>query len=159
MKFSLTVIAAIIGLAVALPEPVVDLPILAQRDLGEEGLLTFYEREAPEIESRSLFELDRRCGTNSVKCYNTHQAETKVCGTLINRICGNTDKVPGNPRSVCLKQSGSQCCISWNSNSGSFPRSYLCDAAKAVYDKCKGTLTVAFVSNMPASRENPCYPD
>jgi hypothetical protein len=67
MKLSLAIIATLVGLAVALPEPVSTLSILAERDLGEEGILTFYDQDGSDIETRDVFNLEKRCGSNSVK--------------------------------------------------------------------------------------------
>ncbi|KAJ4403739.1 hypothetical protein N0V85_005024 [Neurospora sp. IMI 360204] len=83
--------------------------------------------------------LARRCGSNSVKCYNDNQAAASACEALINGLLASGNNLPVSPRSVCVTTAGNQCCTSWANNLTGARYSHLRGGAAAVLRGCRGS--------------------
>ncbi|KAJ7102402.1 hypothetical protein B0H15DRAFT_329458 [Mycena belliarum] len=78
-------------------------------------------------------------GNNDVTCSGSHQANSGICNQLVNQLNSNSGVVIGDsPRSICLGQSGNQCCVSWSAAVGSMPQGDLFNAAKKIFSTCFG---------------------
>lgn len=87
--------------------------------------------------------VQRRCGSNQVECGSTEPGPTTVCTSLIDSL----DKwgVSNTPLSICLEQSGFQCCISWAIPVPGLIQSNLINAAKDARKKCGGSGFVSAI--------------
>ena len=82
-------------------------------------------------------------------CSSGHAATRSVCQTLIDEVCSSGNSLSSSPRSLCLSQSGSQCCISWSADVGAFPESNLCGAANNVFATCTANAVSGLQRNTP----------
>lgn len=87
--------------------------------------------------------VDRRCGSNQVTCHTSNQAYTTVCSALIGTLGGSG--VGTAPRSICLSQSGNQCCISWGNPVPSLVQSNLYNAANSARNRCGSSGLVSAI--------------
>lgn len=95
------------------------------------------------IDNVALPAVDRRCGSNQVTCDSANAAYTTVCTALINTLSGAG--VSTSPRSICLSQSGNQCCISWGNVVPGLVQNDLRNGANNARDRCGGGGLVSAV--------------
>jgi hypothetical protein len=126
-----------------------DLAIIMRQDLGETGNLTSYGN-APSVSARSaLRHVERQsCGSNTVECNGSNQANVFLCNRLFNSLTANPDVTVGPTQSLCLEEAGSACCISWSANVGTFRQINLLPAAEAARDRCASTTVSGLARNV-----------
>ncbi|GAP87994.1 hypothetical protein SAMD00023353_3200330 [Rosellinia necatrix] len=90
---------------------------------------------AADIRGRDLY---RRCGSNVLRCDNSHEANRNACISLVNDLRGSSAQLPGSPRSICGTYNGQQCCVSWHNPVSNAVRSHLAGAAQKALDGCRG---------------------
>ncbi|KAJ7456519.1 hypothetical protein FB451DRAFT_607293 [Mycena latifolia] len=157
MQFSHLSVAAVLalaaGLAQAAPaetETYPGLVISKVVPMGEYNLT--YWSDAPGSSPANA--LDARApvpcsGTNDVTCSGSHKADSGICNQLVNSLNSNSGTVIGDsPRSICLGQSGNQCCVSWSAAVGSMPQGDLFSAAKKVFSTCFGSTISGLARNV-----------
>ena len=88
-------------------------PLIPKADKGLVAIRT----EHAGTGSQTSFSLSKTaCGDNDITCYTSgsHQASTDSCWFLLNSLQASSgDSAPKSPRSICVSQSGNQCCTSW----------------------------------------------
>lgn len=89
-------------------------------------------------------DVHRRCGSNQVQCNSAHSAYTTVCSALINSL--RSVGVSTAPRSICLSQSGNQCCISWANPAPGLVQTELYNAANKERNNCGGGGSVSAIA-------------
>ena len=82
-------------------------------------------------------------------CSGSHTATRSVCNTLISQVCNSGNSLSSSPRSICLTQSGAQCCISWSADVGAIAESSLCGAAENTANECTGNAVSGLQRNTP----------
>lgn len=89
-------------------------------------------------------DVHRRCGGNQVQCNSAHSAYTTVCSALIDSL--RNVGVSTAPRSICLNQSGNQCCISWANPAPGLVQTELYNAANKERNNCGGGGSVSAIA-------------
>lgn len=95
------------------------------------------------IDDSARSDVHRRCGGNQVQCNGGNSAYTSVCSALIDSL--RSVGVNTSPRSICLSQSGNQCCISWANPAPGLVQVDLYNAANKARNTCGGGGTVSAV--------------
>lgn len=126
-----------------------DLTLLSSEDM-EEGTLTIWG--LVEVSKREILALEpnvqRRCGSNKQICSESHVARLGACSSLISNLKNNKGANVGlSPRSICLKQNGNQCCVSWKDPVGGLKQGMLVSTAQKSYNKCRNAGTVSARAN------------
>lgn len=96
------------------------------------------------IDDSARSDVYRRCGGNQVECNGGNSAYTSVCSALINSL--RSVGVNTAPRSICLSQSGNQCCISWANPAPGLVQTELYNAANKARNNCGGGGTVSAIA-------------
>lgn len=96
------------------------------------------------IDDLAHSDVQRRCGSNQVQCNSAHSAYTTVCSALINSL--RSVGVSTAPRSICLSQSGNQCCISWANPAPGLVQTELYNAANKARNSCGGGGSVSAIA-------------
>lgn len=96
------------------------------------------------VDDSDYSDVHRRCGSNQVQCNSAHSAYTTVCSALINTLSGAG--VSTAPRSICLSQSGNQCCISWANPAPGLVQTELYNAANKARNNCGGGGSVSAIA-------------
>ncbi|KAF8144969.1 hypothetical protein K438DRAFT_1735693 [Mycena galopus ATCC 62051] len=82
----------------------------------------------------------RQCGGNAVTCSGSHTADVNSCRQLISSLSSSAGSGLGtSPRSLCVTQSGNQCCVSWADAVSGLVQGDLVNAAVAVFNDCAGS--------------------
>jgi hypothetical protein len=140
--------ASLTAVVHGLPSPSTDTGLKVTRQYEVEGgTLTWYEDSTPAKRSFDTVDINRRCGTNAVKCSGSHTAPSSVCFGLTAALAGPQDSgtVTRNPRSICFKATGQsvngECCVSWANNvSGAVDGDFV-NAVMAVNNQCVDSST------------------
>lgn len=96
------------------------------------------------IDDSTHSDVHRRCGSNQVQCNSAHSAYTTVCSALIDSL--RNVGVSTAPRSICLSQSGNQCCISWANPAPGLVQTQLSNAAIKERNNCGGGGSVSAIA-------------
>ena len=120
-KQTLFIIATFLTAIVrSLPSPSSDteLKVIKHYEV-EGGNITWYGDVTPAKRSSDTVGLNRRCGTNKLKCSGSNQAPSAVCAGLAFTVAGpmGGQSTGQSPRSICFTASGQtsgECCVSWS---------------------------------------------
>ncbi|KAJ7785026.1 hypothetical protein DFH07DRAFT_907688 [Mycena maculata] len=132
----IAVLALAIGLVHATPavNSIDQLVIASTTAVGEYNLTIWID--APGASTAAPAAVDARaCGSNNVVCDTNNKADASLCSALIGQLDSSTT-IANSPRSICLGQSGNECCVSWSKAVGNMPESDLVNAARDVYNGC-----------------------
>jgi hypothetical protein len=101
-----------------------------------QGILTIWS-DVSNVTSSSSKLSARACGTNDVVCDGGDNPSVGSCSQLIQIMSQNAGTVLSTaPRSLCLTQQGSQCCVSWADAVNGLSEGSLLPAAEAVQNAC-----------------------
>ncbi|KAJ7138825.1 hypothetical protein C8R46DRAFT_968979 [Mycena filopes] len=137
MQFSiLTIVFVFVTAAVAAHEDTYPLTVTKVVQLGQYNLTYWSDSGTAPIEQHPTARAPA-CGSNIVQCSaDSTVATASICQQLVNSLNGNGNTIANSPRSVCLGQSGNQCCVSWSAPAGNIPAADLFNAANDVLGAC-----------------------
>ncbi|PKS08153.1 hypothetical protein jhhlp_005429 [Lomentospora prolificans] len=112
-----------------------DLVVLSSEVLLNGAVLTFHGYPPGDLAGRDLHR--RQCGDRSLECNGSNSPSVNSCRQLIGSLRTNSAITVGpSPRSICLNQNGSQCCVSWSEVVSGLTQGDLIGAAETVLNQC-----------------------
>ncbi|KAJ7102401.1 hypothetical protein B0H15DRAFT_329444 [Mycena belliarum] len=153
MQFSKLFIGAVVALVVGLVEGVPtddSYPLVISKvvPMGEYNL-TYWSDAPGSVAGPNAFAARACSGTNDMTCSGSHKATGSICQQLVNSLNTNSGTVIGDsPRSICLGQSGNECCVSWSAAVGSMPQGDLFNAANKIFQDCFGSTISGLARNV-----------
>ncbi|KAK3399148.1 hypothetical protein B0T20DRAFT_192550 [Sordaria brevicollis] len=131
------------ALNIVVPE---GLKILEQYETTSGGTVVWFGDENPanatatadEVDAEDAHALNRRCGSNRVKCFSDHQTFMPTCETMTldTSVLLRDTPIPTSPRSICYYERGATCCVSWADNVSGAVYRHLIPASNAVRTQC-----------------------
>lgn len=96
------------------------------------------------VDDTALPQVEKRCGGINVECDDKHEAYTSVCSALIGTL--SSAGVSKSPRSICLTQSGTTCCVSWGNEVTGLTQNQLRAAADKSMSTCGSSGLVSAIA-------------